>query len=130
MVRKSIIGLLGVSAIVAICVALWKAWGPGTRSGSSHGEWDNAPFPVPPVLLTDESRKREPEPSRAQAIATLDPWVEPVDGACPASHPIKAKLSSGIYHSPGGMNYERTHPDRCYVDGAAAERDGLRSAKL
>ena len=32
--------------------------------------------------------------------------------------------------SPGGMNYDRTKPDRCYLDGAAAERDGLRAAKL
>jgi hypothetical protein len=45
------------------------------------------------------------------------------------SHPVKAKLSSGIYHLPGGQNYERTKPDRCYVDAAAAEADGLRAAK-
>jgi hypothetical protein len=43
---------------------------------------------------------------------------------------VKAKLSSGIFHVPGGMNYERTRPDRCYVDSAAAERDGLRRSKM
>jgi hypothetical protein len=117
MVRKSIFGLIGVSALVAVCIALWKAWGPGTRTTSRDGEWDNAPFPLQPV----------PD---AVVVVRPAPWIEPVDGACPASHPIKAKLSSGIYHSPGGMNYERTHPDRCYVDGTAAEHDGLRSAKL
>ena len=35
-------------------------------------------------------------------------WVEPDDGACPASHPVKAKLASGIFHVPGGANYDRT----------------------
>jgi hypothetical protein len=29
---------------------------------------------------------------------------------------------------PGGANYERTKPDRCYRDEAAAEADGLRKA--
>jgi hypothetical protein len=128
--RKSILGLLGVSAIVAICVALWKAWGPGSGSAGGNGEWDSAPIPIAVVRNSDRPRPREPEPARDTAIATLQAWVEPVEGACPASHPIKAKLSSGIYHSPGGMNYERTHPDRCYIDGTAAERDGLRPAKL
>jgi hypothetical protein len=55
--------------------------------------------------------------------------VEPVDGACPSSHPVKAKMSSKIFHVPGGLNYERTVPDRCYLDPAAAEADGLRQSK-
>jgi hypothetical protein len=116
-VRKSIFGLIGVSALVAVCIALWKAWGPGTRPTSRDGEWDAPPFPF----------QSAPQPI---AILRPAPWIEPVDGACPASHPIKAKLSSGIYHSPGGMNYDRTKPDRCYLNGPAAERDGLRAAKL
>jgi hypothetical protein len=57
------------------------------------------------------------------------PWVAPVDGECPPSHPIKAKMSSGIYHVPGGFNYARTRPDRCYRDTEAAEADGLRPSK-
>jgi hypothetical protein len=56
-------------------------------------------------------------------------WVEPVDGSCPLSHPVKAKASSGIYHLPGSSVYERTRPERCYVDAAAAEADGYRAAK-
>ena len=35
-----------------------------------------------------------------------------------------------IYHQPGGLSYERTHSDRCYVDGASAEADGFRAAKI
>ncbi len=54
-------------------------------------------------------------------------WVLPgADGTCPADHPVKAKILSGIYHLPGGTFYQRTRPDRCYVDAAAAEADGLR----
>lgn len=56
-------------------------------------------------------------------------WVEPTDGACPSTHPVKAKLSTGIYHLPGGRHYERTRPDRCYRDAEAAERDGLRRSR-
>ena len=48
---------------------------------------------------------------------------------CPTSHPVKAKLSSKIFHVPGSASYDRTNPDRCYVDAAAAEADGLRPAK-
>lgn len=57
-------------------------------------------------------------------------WVAPQDGgACPASHPVKVKVSSGIYHVPGGTAYDRTTPDRCYIDAAAAEADGYRPSK-
>ena len=43
--------------------------------------------------------------------------------------PVKAKLSSGIFHLPGGANYSRTHADRCYPSAAAAEADGRRASK-
>jgi len=56
-------------------------------------------------------------------------WVEPQGAFCPSSHPVKAKLSSSIFHLPGMTAYERTTPDRCYTDAAAAEADGLRQAK-
>ena len=56
-------------------------------------------------------------------------WLEPVDGDCPSTHPVKAKMSSGIYHLPGMVAYARTHPDRWYRDAASAEADGLRPAK-
>jgi hypothetical protein len=67
------------------------------------------------------SRSSRPSPARA--------WVEPQGTFCPSSHPIKAKLASGIFHLPGMTAYERTTPDRCYLDADAAEADGLRKAK-
>ncbi|MGZ4799229.1 MAG: sunset domain-containing protein [Acidimicrobiia bacterium] len=63
------------------------------------------------------------------AASTGAPWVEPDDGSCPLSHPVKAKLSSGIYHLPGGGNYDRIRAERCYVDADAATADGLRPPK-
>jgi hypothetical protein len=71
----------------------------------------------------------EPGPFSAPAPAPV-PWVDAVDGACPATHPVKVKLGSGIYHLPGGRFYERTRPERCYADAAAAEADGYRAAKV
>ncbi len=56
-------------------------------------------------------------------------WAYPVDGECPPTHPIKAKLRSGIYHLPGMMAYDRARPDRCYATTEDAEADGLRRAK-
>ena len=55
-------------------------------------------------------------------------WVQANDGVCPQSHPVKAKLSSKIFHIPGGRNYKSTKADRCYPDEASAQADGLRPA--
>ncbi len=68
----------------------------------------------------------EDEPVVAESPVS---WTEPEDGECPASRPVKAKLSSGVFHLPGMMHYDRTNADRCYPDAAAAEADGLRQAK-
>jgi hypothetical protein len=118
--RKVVIRLLGLGALVAVLYAAWRAYSARTREVTGAAEWENAPFPFPPV----------PRPVTPTATVAREPWVDPVDGDCPSSHPVKAKLTSGIYHVPGGMNYARTHPDRCYVDADAAERDGLRPSKM
>jgi hypothetical protein len=64
----------------------------------------------------------------SESIVASD-WVEPVDGVCPVSHPIKGNDQSKIFHVPGGASYERTVPERCYVSAAAAEADGYRPSK-
>ena len=53
-------------------------------------------------------------------------WVPANDGVCPQSHPVKAKLSSKIFHTTTGRNYKSTKADRCYPDEASAQADGLR----
>jgi len=72
----------------------------------------------------------EGEPEAAATSTNLPDWIAATAGdEPPASHPVKAKLASGIYHVPGGISYERTRPDRWYLSVAAAEADGLRAAR-
>jgi len=92
------------------------------------------PAPKPPVigaaswepLATKETPVRTSGP--VQFVST-DPWVEPVDGVCPVSHPIKGNDGSKIFHVPGGSSYDRTIPERCYAQAEDAEADGYRRAK-
>ena len=57
-------------------------------------------------------------------------WIAPgPNGAVPDSHPVKVKVSSGIFHVPGGRFYERTSAERCYPNAEAAEADGYRPSK-
>ena len=82
--------------------------------------------PIEPFNDTPHSAAVAPV---AEPPLVESPWVDPVEGECPSSHVVKAKLRSGIFHIPGGLSYERTVPDRCYRDATAAEADGLRAAK-
>lgn len=68
-------------------------------------------------------------PKVAKKKPLVAPWVDPIEGVCPTTHPVKGKLASRIFHLPGMLNYARATPDRCYRDAPAAEADGLRPAK-
>ena len=61
--------------------------------------------------------------------STHPDWIDPIDGSCPASHPVKGNGNSKIYHVPGGRFYDSTVPERCYRDPQAAEADGMRASK-
>jgi hypothetical protein len=116
--------ILGLGALMAVLYALWRLL--EARQRESGVAWEPQPLPMPPRPV--------PSPPGPGASTTTGPgaapaWVEPVDGACPASHPLKAKLSSGIFHEPGMQMYERTRADRCYADPEAAVADGLRPSK-
>src|SRR4051794_1622342 len=98
---------------------------------------DRPPVETAPAAVAPESPERPlvdgagaaPVPVPEAVITGSPPWVDPIEGECPVSHPVKAKLTSGIYHLPGGGNYDRTRAERCYVDAAAATADGLRPPK-
>jgi hypothetical protein len=110
-VRRPSRRALGIGAAAA--AAAYAAWRALERRRMPSGvTWERQPFPFPP-------RPREEPPA----------WVEPSDGACPATHPVKAKLASGIFHVTGGASYERTNADRCYASEDAAVADGLRPAQ-
>ena len=91
---------------------------PGQDNGAAAGPTESASAEQPPAPAED--------PAGTEATTWVDADAE---GTCPASHPLKAKDSSKIVHQPGGLSYDRTHADRCYVDLAAAEADGYRAAK-
>jgi hypothetical protein len=119
--RRSVKRALGFGVLAAASYAVWQAFARRSASSSTVGSttpggaaWEPQPFPFPPQPRVD----------------TSTPWIEAADsGACPAHHPVKAKLTSGIFHVPGGANYARTQADRCYLSAEAAEADGLRGAK-
>ncbi len=121
---------LGVLA--GIAYAVWHFVSSRTAGDSTVG-WEPQPFPYPPRPRerdgADPTTNGEGSGPARGATADAPAWVEATDGACPVSHPVKAKLASGIFHVPGGGNYDRTNADRCYVDAATAERDGLRPSK-
>ena len=78
------------------------------------------------LVLSATDRPEPADPRRTETGAAVGRGE---NGACPPTHPVKVKTTSGIYHVPGGQFYDRTRPDRCYVDAAAAEADGYRAAK-
>ena len=111
--------LVGAGVIAGALYAIWRVFEQRTRESTL--DWTPQPFPSPPMPV--------PHEPVGEASAAATAWVEPADSACPVSHPVKAKLGSGIFHVPGGQMYDRTAPDRCYPDAASAEADGLRASK-
>ena len=110
---------------------------PG-RAGSSNGSSGTGPTngsagsPAAPAKKAAKKAAKATKKAAkkaAKASPRRSAWVEPVGGTCPPTHPVKAKLSSLIYHLPGMVAYDRTRANRCYTDAAAAEADGFVRAK-
>ena len=115
--RRWVRRTIGFGLLAGAAYALWRA--VEANRMQEQRAWEPQPFPFPPQPTTPEG----------DDVGEVSAWVEPRDGSCPASHPVKAKIASHIFHVPGGQSYERTHADRCYVDPAAAIADGFRPAK-
>jgi len=133
-----------LSVVAGTAYAVWR-WFESQRSESGLN-WEAQPAPFPPQPRTENPSPPAASVTAADPVTTTEPvtatepvaaqapspggnaWVEPTGGTCPPSHPVKAKMSSKIFHVAGGLNYDRTHPDRCYRDAAAAEADGLRKS--
>lgn len=122
--------LLLLMSVVGAGAATWTWWQRRDRPADDVPEWPAFPDPVP-APAPETAAETVPEPAFADATAAepVRAWVAPVDGACPADHPVKLNENSGIFHVPGGRFYERTTPDRCYASADAAEADGYRAAK-
>jgi hypothetical protein len=113
-----------VLAVVLGAVAAAASW--ARRRAQPVGRV--APPEWPPI-------HREVEATGPVAIqaATVDAptgWVDAGERLePPAGFPIKVKVSSGIFHVPGGRFYDRTNADRFYATTDAAEADGYRRSK-
>jgi hypothetical protein len=116
---------------------------PGTETVSvpSKDPWTPVAAPQSPEPAPAFEAPAAPS-KRAAAAVTAAPasvarveepapgtWVEASGTLCPETHPIKAKLSSRIFHLPGMLAYDRTRPDRCYATAEAADADGFTKAK-
>ena len=100
--------LLTLIAVVAGAVLAWRKQRNEMAIPAESPQWPE--FEVPGTAPT--------------------PWV---DGStaevAPDGFPVKVKISSGIFHVPGGRFYERTNADRWYATTEAAEADGYRQSK-
>ena len=62
--------------------------------------------------------------------APMTTWMIATGGdEAPDGFAVKVKVSSGIFHVPGGRFYDRTTPDRWYATAEAASADGYRQSK-
>ena len=112
--------------------ASWPPLVPGEAPVAAAGSLADALIPDPGAPPPPPRPPVSDDPVAAVGVLAADDlpaWVPPIDGACPTTHPVKANANSGIYHVPGGLHYDRTHPERCYGDAAAAEADGYRAAR-
>jgi hypothetical protein len=138
MIRRLFRKMFRLALVIGAAAAVYKVVqarkpSPALPEGDA---WPPTPKPVPKPVPTPPERANAapvtapPTPAAHKAAPkTSAAWVEPVEGACPATHPVKAKMTSMIYHLPGMTAYARTRPDRCYSDEDAAQADGLRKAK-
>lgn len=143
MLRRSFrLGVL-LGLLSGVVWALRKAgvFGETKRASlPSRDPWTPVAAPEPPAV---KASPQEPTINKRTAAAVNAPpaavarvdepparaWVEASGSVCPESHPIKAKMSSHLFHLPGMLAYERTRPDRCYATEEEAEADGFVKAK-
>jgi hypothetical protein len=125
------LGRLGlrIGFVAGIVVLLKKLLQRGAEQEASSDDPQPEPPTPPRATGTDTPRSASAAAAPPATTTEVAAWVEPEAGTCPVSHPVKAKVSSKIFHEPGMLAYERTTPDRCYRDAPTAEADGFRRAK-
>lgn len=118
-----------IGGLTAVVVTWFRNREPEILDPPSPGTAQWAPLdPTPsPDMVSEPSDGAAADP----AVTDGQGWVAPDDdGGCPLSHPVKAKVRSGIYHVPDGLAYGRTNADRCYASPESAEADGYRASKM
>ncbi|MGE0793795.1 MAG: hypothetical protein AB7H43_06105 [Acidimicrobiia bacterium] len=135
MVRRAVrLGLwAGLAGAVGVGLLRAARWFRDVGAPPLTASWPPIPSGDGPAVAPAAEVEADPEPDPEAGLPAERPGTggaaEPVDGACPASHPVKGKASSGLYHLPGMVAYERTNADTCFVDADAAEAAGFTRAK-
>jgi hypothetical protein len=102
---------------------------PASRSGAEEPWTDDVLPPAADSPAMAPAKRTAKAPAQAPVKRPARIWVEPTGAVCPRTHPVKAKMTSGLFHLPGMLNYARTRPDRCYASEEAAVADGLTKSK-
>ena len=128
MVLRRLLVIVSTAVVLAAFANWWRQRSEAT-SPAGPPEWP--PWPDAPTAptTTPTTPTTTPTTTATTPTAPTPAWVEGSDGEAPAGYPIKLKVSSGIFHVPGGRFYERTNPDRWYATAEAAIADGYRQSK-
>jgi hypothetical protein len=138
MIRRLVRAVVWLGLLVGVFVAIQRLresrrLGPPSLDGNgSAAPWPRLAVDTPTAPITEATTATatiaEAAPAEAPVTAAAA-WVEPeAGGACPLTHPVKASVSRGIFHVPGGASYGRMQPERCYRTAEDAVADGLRQA--
>jgi outer membrane biosynthesis protein TonB len=87
---------------------------------------------TPASATASTAQATEADTDKEQASAMPSGQAVPVDGVCPATHPIKGnKGSMGalIYHNQDSASYDRIHPEVCFATEQDAEAAGYRAPR-
>jgi hypothetical protein len=115
-----------VLAVVLGAVAAAAAWARRRTQPAHERGGRVAPAEWPPIhrdVVATGAAAVDHQPAPAGWVAAGE-GLEPPEG-----FPVKVKMSSGIFHVPGGRFYDRTNADRFYATADAAEADGYRRSK-
>lgn len=132
MIRRSFRVGMWLGVLLGIVIALVKSL-QGQRDARDlaappAGRWEPPAPPLSDAVVAGTADLDVAQVAEKPAGAART-WVEPTGAVCPGTHPVKAKMASGLFHLPGMLNYTRTRPDRCYASDEAALADGLTKAK-
>ncbi|HEY8601076.1 MAG TPA: hypothetical protein VIL85_21765, partial [Thermomicrobiales bacterium] len=111
---------------------------PSTQASAAQPDVNPTPSPTaqnetkPVVTAAPAAQPAETAGGQEEAPAISSGQVAPIDGVCPATHPIKGnKGSMGalIYHNRDSASYDRTNPEVCFATEQDAEAAGYRAPR-
>jgi len=126
-VYRAVLGLLGMALVLAAI----GAWSWSRRRHAALGDAAAAEaVPVAVPVTPVSPRAPVPVPVTPDDVGTQRSGAglttSGSDAAGPDGWAIKAKESSGLYHTPSSPSWERMHADAWFESEAAAEAAGYK----